>query len=213
MERAAREPRIEHPAEDGAVAVEVPTKKRAHASDGAVAAFLVEEIVDQAAQCAVYAEELLQRPRQRAVLGGKRVAKSEFERSGGTIVGLVRPMHKPFELAGDEVDVERHSRIAQRDEADLQPALHDGGSIHLGMVAHVLRQFGVVQQETRDGDVVALDANIATEGDGLYLPDHRFSSLRTPPRISRGERVEARRHMPVATHVGRSNRLTARGNP
>ena len=93
---------------------------------------------------------------------------------------LVGPMHEPFELARDEVDVERHSRIAQRDEADLQPALDHCGAIHLRMLAHVLRQFGVVQKETRDGDVVALDANVAAEGDGFYLPEHRFSSLRYP---------------------------------
>jgi hypothetical protein len=99
------------------------------------------------------------------------------------------------------------SRIAQCDEADLEPALDNGGTVNLGVLAHVLRQLGVVQEETRDGDVVALNANIATEGDGFYLPEHRFSSLRTPPRISEGERLVASRHVPVATHVVRGKRL------
>ena len=99
------------------------------------------------------------------------------------------------------------SRIAQCDEADLEPALDNGGTVNLGVLAHVLRQLGVVQEETRDGDVVALNANIATEGDGFYLPEHRFSSTRTPPRISGGERLVARRQVPVAAHVARANRL------
>jgi hypothetical protein len=164
----------------GAVAVEIAREQSTHASDRAVATLLVEEIVDQATQGSVLAEELVKRPRELAILGGERLAQCKVQGCRRSVVRLVGAMHEPLEFTGDEVDVERDARIAQRDETDLEPPLDHGRPINLGVIDDVRRQFGVVQRKTRDGDVVSLDANLATEIDGFYLPDHRFSSLRYP---------------------------------
>jgi hypothetical protein len=73
-----------------------------------------------------------------------------------------------------------YAGIAQRDETDLEPTLDHRRAVDFGLVADVSRQFGVVQRETRDGNVVSLDANVAAEIVGFYLPEHHFPSLRYP---------------------------------
>ena len=190
MQGTARKARVEHAADDRAVAVEVAGKQRAHPADGTVAALLVKEVVDQSAQGPVITEESLEGPRQRAVLGSERLAQRHVQRRGRPVMRVIGAVHQALELARDEVDVERYPGITQRDEADLEPPLHHRGTIDLGMVADILRKLGIVKRETRDGDVVSLDANVATEIDGFYLPDHRFSSLRYPrhgsPEVSVG---------------------------
>jgi len=46
--------------------------------------------------------------------------------------------------------------------------------VDLRLLAEIPRKVGVTQRETRDGDVVSLDANVATEADGFNLPEHRL---------------------------------------
>ena len=98
-------------------------------------------------------------------------------------------------ITGDEVDVERDAGIAQRDETDLEPPLHHRWAVDLGVVADVRRKLCVVKRETRDGDVVSLDANVATEIDGFHLPEHRFSSPRYLATDPEYERLVARRQV------------------
>src|SRR5207302_470100 len=64
VQRAVLAAGIEQPADDGAVTVEVAGEQRAHAADGAVAALLIEQLVDEPAQRAAVAEEVLQHPRR-----------------------------------------------------------------------------------------------------------------------------------------------------
>ena len=116
MQGTARKSRVEHAADDGAVAVKVAGQERTHPADRAVATLLVEEIVDQTAQGPVVAEESLEGPRQRAVLGGERLAKCDVEGRSRPVMRIVGAMHEAFELARDEVDVESDAGIAQRDE-------------------------------------------------------------------------------------------------
>ena len=180
MQGTGRKARVEHPADDRAVAVEVPGQQRSHPADRAVAALLVEEVVDQPAQGSVVAEESLKGSRQRAVLGRERLAQGHVQRRGRPVMRIVGAMHEAFELARDKVDIQRNAGIAQGDQADLEPPLDHRGAIDLRVVAHVGCKLRVVQGEIRDGDVVSLDAHVAAEVDGFYLPEHRFSSLRYP---------------------------------
>ena len=99
---------------------------------------------------------------------------------GCPVVRLVSAMHEPLEFARHEVDVEGDAGIAQRDETDLEPTLDHRRAVDCGLIADISREFGVVQRETRDGDVVSVDANVAADVVGFYLPEHDFPSLRYP---------------------------------
>ncbi len=88
-------------------------------------------------------------------------------------------MHEQLVAARDEVDVERDAGIALRDETDLEPTLEHRGRSTSGY-SPTYAASSASDRETRDGDVVSRDTRGAAEVDGFYLPEHHFSSPRSP---------------------------------
>ena len=121
--------RVEEQRELGRVAVEVALEHPADPADRAVALLLVEQLVDHRAQGAAVAEEPLQGPRQASVAVGEVRAQRLLEGRGGPLVDLLRLADHPLEFGPDGVDVDRHARVLEGEQADPQRALDEAGAL------------------------------------------------------------------------------------
>ena len=102
----------------GGVAVEVALEHRADPADRAVALRLVEQLVDHRAQRAAVAEEALERARQPAVAVGEVGAERLLERLRGLVVDRLGLAQELLELGPDDVHVDRHAGVLEREQAD-----------------------------------------------------------------------------------------------
>jgi len=177
VQRAVLAARIEHPAQDGAVAVEVAREQGTHATDRAVAPVLVKELLHELLKCAAVAEKALEGARQVTLTVGEGLAERAVERAGGLLVDLMGPVHQPFEFFGDEIDVERHARVAQGDEAHAQRSLDEIHAIPLWKLGEVAGELGVSQGDLRHDDVVAIDLYGWPARHSLSLGCHRHMLL------------------------------------
>ena len=125
MHRRVLAGRVEQHRELRGVAVEVRPEQRPHPADRAVALRLVEQLADERPQRAAVAEELLERPRQAPVAVGEVRAERLVERLRRARVDLLGLAEELLELRPDEVDVDGHAGVLEREQADPQGALDE----------------------------------------------------------------------------------------
>ena len=125
VQRRVEARRVEQQREARRVAIEVGAQQLAHAADGTVAALLVEQVVDERAERAAIAQELLQGARQAPVAVGEVEAQRLFQRAAGLLVGDLGARQQGVELVAYDVHVDRHAGVLERHQADAHGALDD----------------------------------------------------------------------------------------
>ena len=152
--------RIEQHRQLRGVAVEVALEHPADPPDRAVALRLVEQLVDHRAQGAAIPEEPLEGSGQAPVPVGEVRAQRLLERHGGALVHLLGLAQDAFELGPDDVDVDAHARVLERDQPDAQGALDECRPIVGRAIAERRGERRVVEDQAVHDDPVAqhLDA-------------------------------------------------------
>ena len=125
MHRRVEAGGVEQEGELRRVAVEVALEHPADPADRAVALRLVEQLLDHRPQGASIAEELLEGPRQAAVAIGEVGAQGLLERLGGLLVDRLGLADELLELGPDDIDVDRHAGVLEREQADPEGALDE----------------------------------------------------------------------------------------
>ena len=166
---------VEEVGELGRIAIEVALQHPADPPDGAVALGLVEQLVHHGPQRAAVTEELLQGARQPTVPIGEVGAQRLLEGLGGTLVDLLCLADHPLELGPDRVDVDRHARVLERDQADAQGPLDERTPIPRRALPQERGEGRVRQGQAVDDDPVALEPDRRVERDdgGFHAPDTR----------------------------------------
>ena len=126
--------------------------------------------LDERAKRALVAEEPLERPRQAPVAVREVRPERLVQRLRGPDVDLLGLADELLELRPDDVDVDRHARVLEREQSDLQRPLDEGRPI----LDRPLREEGgesrVPDDEALDDDPVAFDADLG----GRELDDSCF---------------------------------------
>ena len=139
------------------VPVEVRAEQHLHPADGAVSFRFVEELVHEAPQLALVAEEPLQRPWQPAFPIREVLAQHHVQGSGRLLVRGLRLAQQPLELRSDRVYVDRHADALDRRQTDAQGALDQERTFLGRAVGDEGRQSVVIQHEVLDDEPIRLE--------------------------------------------------------
>ena len=157
VERRAHARGVQERGQLGGVPVEVAAEQQLHAADGRVPLGLIEQLLHERAQLAAIPEELLQGARQPAVTVREVLPQHAVQRLGGPLVGGRRAGEQRLELAPHHVHVDLHAGVLERQQADAQGALHDGGALVFRPLPDERGKAGVREGQALHGDVVTGD--------------------------------------------------------
>ena len=128
------------------------------------------------------AEETLQRSRQAPVPVGEVRAQRLLEGNGGALVHLLGLAQDAFELGPDDVDVDAHAGVLERDQPDPQGAFDERRPIVCRPLGERRRERRVVEDEAVHDDPVAqhLDAGRRGASFGGRRERHERSGFHGP---------------------------------
>ncbi len=199
------------------VAVEVALEHRADPADRAVALRGVEQLVDHPTERASVPEEPLERSWQAAVAVGEVRPQGLLERLGRLVVDRLGLTEQLLELAADEVDIDAHGRVLERDEPDPEGPADQLGPVVGRPLGKEAREGGVVDDEPVDVDPVAVDPDPGAGRGGVGAVDdgqwwERFGGhAPTVPGARDSLRVTAESTGQLPRYVVRANGLRRSG--
>ena len=177
VHRRVQPRRVEQHRELRGVAVEVALEHPADPPDRAVALRLVEQLVDHGAQGAAIPEEPLEGSRQAAVPVREVRAQRLLERQRGAFVHLLGLAQDAFELGANNVDVDAHPRVLERDQPDPQGALDKSRPIVGRAIGKRRGERRVVEHEAVHDDPVAQHLDAGRAGDASAVDGSGTSVL------------------------------------